>query len=199
MSSFFFLVFCFLYLSSFDAGQRKNIHNDLRRLLIYSYLSLLQLFVVQLISSVQLFATPWTAACRLPCPSPSPGVCSNLCPLRMMPSNHLCCSFSSCPQSFPALGSFPMSWLFTSGGQRIRASASASVFPINIHSWFPLGLTSLISLLSKGLLKSLLQHYSLKASILRCLAFSMVQLSHPYVTTGKTVTLTIWTFVGKYM
>ena len=69
----------------------------------------------------------------------------------MMPSNHLCCSFSSCPQSFPASGSFPMSWLLTSGGQRIRALASASVLPINIQSWFPLGLTSLISLLSKGL------------------------------------------------
>ena len=64
---------------------------------------------------------------------------------------------SSCPQSFPASGSFPMSWLFTSGGQSIGASVSASVLPMN-QGWFPLGLTSLSSLLSKGL-KSLLQHH----------------------------------------
>ena len=59
--------------------------------------------------------------------------------------------FSSCPQSFPALGSFPMSWLFTSGGQSIGASASASVLPMNIQDWFPLGRTGWISLQSKGL------------------------------------------------
>ena len=70
----------------------------------------------------------------------------------VMPSNHLvlCRSFSSYLQSFPASGSFPMLWLFTSGGQSIGASASASVFSMNIQSWFPLRLTSLISLQSKG-------------------------------------------------
>ena len=69
----------------------------------------------------------------------------------MMPSNHLLTPFSSCPQSFPALGSFPVSQLFSSGGQRIGASASASVLSINIQGWFPLRLTGLISLQSKGL------------------------------------------------
>ena len=71
----------------------------------------------------------------------------------MMPSNHLTSiiPFSSCPQSFPASGSFQMSQLFTSGGQSIGVSASASVLPMNIQDWFPLGLTGWISLLSKGL------------------------------------------------
>ena len=93
---------------------------------------------------------------RLPCPSPSPRVCSNSCPL-----SHWCLPtisssvspFSSCPQSYSALGSFLVSRLFTSVGQHIGGwgSASASVLPMNIQGWFLLGLTSLISLLSKGL------------------------------------------------
>ena len=90
---------------------------------------------------------------RLPCPSPSPGVGSNSCPLSQWCRPTISSSaspFSSCPQSFPASGSFPMSQLFTSGGQSIGASALASVLPINIQVWFPLGLTYLI-LLSKGL------------------------------------------------
>ena len=91
---------------------------------------------------------------RLPCPALSPGVCSNSLSIEsVMTSNHLilCAPFSSCPQSFPASGSFPVSWFFASGGQNIGASASASVLPMNIQGWFPLGLTDLISLLSKGL------------------------------------------------
>ena len=92
----------------------------------------------------------------LPCPSPTPRACSN-----SWPSSQWCHSttssavipFSSCLQSFPESGSFPMSWLFPSGGQSIGASASASVLPMNIQGWFPLGLTSLISLQSKGLSK----------------------------------------------
>ena len=99
--------------------------------------------------------------------------------------------FSSYPQSFPASASLPMSQLFTSYGQSIGASASASVLPMNIQDWFPLGLTGLISSLSKGLSKSLLQHHNLKASILRCSAFFMIQLSYPYMTTGKTIPLTL--------
>ena len=105
--------------------------------------------------------------------------------------------FSSCLQSFPASGPFPMSQFFASGGQSIGVSASESVFPMNIQDWFPLGLTGLISLQSKGLQHhswSLLQHHSSKASILRCSAFFIVQLSHPYMTTRKTVALTRWTF-----
>ena len=87
---------------------------------------------------------------RLPCPSPSPTVCSNTCPLSQWCHPTISSSvvpFSSCHQSFPASGSFPVNWLFASGGQRIRASAS--VLSVNIQGWFHLGLTSLI-LLSKG-------------------------------------------------
>ena len=109
---------------------------------------------VQLLSHIQLFATPWTTVHQASRPSPSLRVCSNSCLLSrwchptISPSVSL---FSFCPQSFPASGSFPISWLFTSGGQSIRASASASVLPMNIQGSFPLGLTGLISLLSKGL------------------------------------------------
>ena len=97
--------------------------------------------------------------------------------------------FSSCPQSFPASGSFQMSQCFASGGQSIGVSASASVHPVNIQDWFPLGLTGWISLLSNGL-KHLLQCHSSKASILCCSAFFIVQLSHTYITIGKTIALT---------
>ena len=90
---------------------------------------------------------------RPPCPSPTPGVYSNSCPLSQW--WHPTISFSvisfSCLQSFPALGSFQMSHFFTSGAQNIGVSALASVLSMNIQNWFPLGWTSLISLLSKGL------------------------------------------------
>ena len=102
----------------------------------------------QLISHIRLFATPWTACwrglqqARLPCPSPSPRVCSNSCPLT--PWYHPTISssvvpFSSCFQSFPTSGSFPMSQLFASASHSIGASASASVLPMYIQDWFPLG------------------------------------------------------------
>ena len=135
---------------------------------------------------------------RLPCPSPSPGTCSNSCPLSQWCHPTIFSSvvpFSSCPQSFPASGSFLLSWLFTSGGQSIGASVSASVLLMTIKDWFPLGLTALIL----QTLKSLLKHHSSKASILQCSAFLMVQLSHPHMTTGKIIALTIQTFVGKVM
>ena len=91
---------------------------------------------------------------RPPCPSPTPGVYSNSCPSSLwchpiISSSVVPCSF--CPQSFPASESFLMSQLFVSGGQSIGVSASASVLPMNIQDWFPLGLTSWISLQSKGL------------------------------------------------
>ena len=90
---------------------------------------------------------------RLLCPSLSPRVCSNSHLLSVMPSNHLipCHPILLLPSILPASGSFPMSWLFPSGGQSIGTSASASVLPMNIQGWFPLGLTGLISLVSKGL------------------------------------------------
>ena len=91
---------------------------------------------------------------RLPCPSPTPGVYLNSCPLSRWCHPAISSSvvpFSSCPQSFPASGSFPMSQYFTSGGQSIGTLALASVLPMNIQDSFPLGLTKLISLQSKGL------------------------------------------------
>ena len=106
------------------------------------------------LSHVQLFVTPWTIGLRPPCSSPTPGVYSNSCPLSQWCHPSISSSavlFSSCPQSFPASGSFPMSQFFTSGGQSIGVSTSASVLPMNIQDWFPLGWTGWISLLSKGL------------------------------------------------
>ena len=93
---------------------------------------------------------------RLPCPSPFPGACSNSHPLSWRSYPTILSSvipFSSCLQSFPASGSFPMSQLFTSGGQSTGVSASASVLSMNIQDWFPVGLTGWISLLSKGPLR----------------------------------------------
>ena len=118
-----------------------------------------------------------------------------------MSSNHLkLCRPLLCLQSFPASGSFPMSQLFSSGGQSIGVSASISVLPMNTQGWSPLEWTGWISLQSKGLtLKSLLQHRSSKASILQCSAFFAAQHSCPYMTTGKTIALTRQTFVGKVM
>ena len=91
---------------------------------------------------------------QIPCPSPTPRACSNSCPSSQWCHPTISSSatpFSSCLQSFSASRSFPVSWLFTSGGLSIGASASASVLPLNIQGWFPLGLTDLISLLSEGL------------------------------------------------
>ena len=137
---------------------------------------------------------------RLPDPSCSPGVCSNSGPLSCwcyltISSSAALSSF--CLQSFTASGSLPMSWLFTSGSQSIGASASTSVFPMNIQGLFLLGLIGLISLQSKGLSRVLQQ--KLKASILWPSAFLIVQLSHPYMTTGKNIVLTIHTLVCKLM
>ena len=103
--------------------------------------------IVQLLSHIQLFAILWTVS------SQSPGVCSNSCPLHQWchPTiSSSVISFFSCLQSFPASGSFPMSWLVPLGGQSSGASASAPVLPMDSQGWFPLGLTGLISWLSKG-------------------------------------------------
>ena len=137
---------------------------------------------------------------RLPCPSPTPGVCSNSCP-----SSQWChptisssvLSFSSCLQSFPASGSSQMSQFFTSGGQRTGVSASVSVLPMNIQDWFPLGLTGWLSLQSKGLSRVFSNTRVQKHQFF--VAFFTVQLSHPYMTTGKTIALTRQIFVGKVM
>ena len=109
---------------------------------------------VQWLSRVQLFATPWTTARQASLSITTPGVYSNSCPLSQWYDPTVSSSvvpFSSCPQSFPASGSFQMSQLFASGGQSIGVSASASVLPMNIQDWSPLGWTGWISLQSKGL------------------------------------------------
>ena len=146
----------------------------------------LVVLVVQSSSHVQHFATHRLQHTRLPCPSPSPRACSNSCPLSQWCHPIISSSitpFPSCPQSFPASGSFPKNGLFASGGQNV--GAAASVLPMNIQGWFPLGLTGLISFAVQGTLKCLLQHNNSKASILWCSAFFMVQLSHLYMATGK--------------
>ena len=129
----------------------------------------------------------------LPWPSPTPGACSNSCPLSQWCHPTISFSvvpFSSCLQSFPASGSFQMSQFFASGGQSIGASALASVLPMNIPDWFPLGLPGLISLQSKGLSRVFSNTTVQKHQFLW---------SHPYTTTGRTIALTRQTFVGKVM
>ena len=108
---------------------------------------------VQLLSRVLLFATLWTADARLPCPAPTPGAYPNSCPLSWWCHPAISSSvilFSSCPQSFPASGSFQKSQLFATGGQSIGVSASTSVLPMNIKERSPLGWTDWIPLQSKG-------------------------------------------------
>ena len=136
---------------------------------------------------------------RLPCPSPTPGVYSNSCPSSWWCHPAISSSvvhFSSCPQSLPVSGSFPMSQFFISGGQSIGASATASVHPMNIQGWFPLGWTGWISLQSKGLL-------SIFSSItVQKHPFFSTQPYYgpnPYMTTGKTIDLTKQTFISKVM
>ena len=153
---------------------------------------------VQSLSCVWLFVTPWTAArLRPPCPSLTPEVHPNPCPLSRWCHPTISSSvvpFSSCPQSFPASGSFPVRQLFAWGGQSIGVSASTSVLAMNTQDWSPLGWTGWISLQSKGL-----SRVFSNTTVQKHLAFFIIQLSHPYMTTGKTIVLTRWTFVGKVM
>ena len=157
---------------------------------------------VQSLSHVQLFATPWTAACQS---SLSITNSWNLFKLMfiesVMPSNHLilCHPLLLLPSMFPSIRVFssesvlhirwPKYWSFSF---LISASSEYSGLISFRIGWLDL-------LAVQGTLKSLLQHHRLKASILQCSAFFVVQLSHPYMTTGKAVSLTRWTFVGKVM
>ena len=141
---------------------------------------------------------------RFPCPSTTPGVHPNPCPLCRWCHPTILSSvvpFFSSFQSFPASGSFPMSQFFKSGGQNIGASASAfSISPSKEYSGLISFRMDWLDLLAvQGTLKSLPQHHNSKASVLQCSAFFIVQLSHPYMTTGKTKALTIQAFVGKVM
>ena len=153
---------------------------------------------IQLLSCVQLFATHELQHARPPCPSPTPRVHPNPCPLCWWYHPTISSSvipFSSCPQSFPASESFQMSQLSTLGGQIIGVSASTSEHPGLIS--FRMNLLDFLTV--QGTLKSILQHHSSKASIFQCSAFFIVQLSHPYMTTGKIIALTRQTFFGKVM
>ena len=190
MESFFFFINGILYISAIDSSFTSKLH-------LFTQTPVLTLISsVHSLSCVWLFSTPWTVAHQA-----SLSITNSWSLLKFTTWCHPTISssavpFSSCSQSFPASGSFPMSQLSTSGGQIIGISASASVLPMNTQDRSPLGWTGWISLKSKGLL---LQHHSSKASILRRSAFFMVQLSHPYMTAGKTTGLTSGTFVGEVM
>ena len=117
----------------------------------------------------------------------------------IQPSHPLSSPSPLAPQSLPVSESFPTSQLFAWSGQSIGVSASTLFLPMNTQDWSPSEWTGWISFAVQGTLKSLLQHHSSKASILQHSAFFTVQLSHPYMTTGKTIALARWTFVGKVM
>ena len=136
---------------------------------------------------------------RLPCPSLSPRVYSNSCSLNRWCHPIISSSvtlFLSCPQSFPAWESLLMIQLFESHSQTIGASASALVLSVNIQDWFPLGLTCLISLLSKGLSRIFFSATVWKPQFFSAL-LSFWSNSYPYIMIGKTIALTIWTFISK--
>ena len=141
---------------------------------------------------------------RPPCPSPTPGVYSDSCPLCWWCHPTISYSvvpFSSCPQSFPASRSFPMSQFFASGGLSIGVSAQASVLPMNIQGWFLLGLTDLISLLrvSKGL-SGVFSNTTVQKHHFFGTQLSLWSSSHTHTwLLGKTIALTIQTLVGKVM
>ena len=140
-------------------------------------------------------AAPWTAACQASLFITNSGSLLKLMSIEsVMPSNHLilCRPLLLLPSIFLSIRAFSNESVLHISGQSIGVSASASVLPMNIQDWFPLGWTGWLSLQSKGLSSS-------KASILQASAFFIVQVSHPYMTTGKTIALTRWTFVGKVM
>ena len=130
---------------------------------------------------------------RPPCPLPTPGVYPYSCPLRQWCHRTMLSSvipFSSCPQSFPGSESFPVSWLFASSGLSIYWNFSFSISSSNEHPGpisFRMDWLDLLAV--QGTLKSLLQHHSSKTSILQRSAFFIIQLSYPYMTTGKTIAL----------
>ena len=161
--------------------------------------SLTQFSLVQSLSHVWLLGPLESQHARPPCPSPTPRVYPNSCPLSQWCHPTISSSvipFSSCPQSFPASGSFQMSQLFTYGGQSIGTSTSASVPPMNTQDWCPLGWTGCISLQSKGLSRVF---SNTTASNFWRSAFFIVQLSRLYMITGKTIALIRQTFVDKVM
>ena len=154
---------------------------------------------VQSLSHLLLFATPGTAARQA-----SLSITTSRSLLKLMSIEWCHTTISSfvtpfsCLRSFPASGSFPKSQFFTSSGQSIGVSASASVLPMNIQDWFPLWLTGWISLLSKGFSR-VFSNTTVQKQQFFGTQLSLKSNSHPYMITGKTITLTIQTFVGKVM
>ena len=155
--------------------------------------------LVQLLNRVQLFATPWTAACQA-----SLSITNFWSLLKLMSIDQIChptisssvVPFSSCHRFSPASGPFPMSQFFTSGGQSIGVSASASVLPTNTQDWFPLGLTGWVSLQSKGL-----SRVFSNTTVQKINSWVLSILHSPTLTSicdyWKTIAFTGWTFVGK--
>ena len=142
-----------------------------------------------------------TQLSRPPCPSPTPRVYPNSRPLSWWCHPTISSSvvpFFSCPQSFPASGSFQMSQLFTSGGQSIGVSASTSVLPVHTHNWSPLGWPGWISLQYKGFSRVLFNTAVQKHQFFGT-QLSLLSNSYPYMTSGKTIALTRRTFVSKVM
>ena len=152
---------------------------------------------VQSLSCVLLFVGQRVQQARLPCPSPTPRVVQT----------HVHQVGDAIQPSHPLSSPYPPAFnlsqhqglFFTLGGQSIGVSASASVLPMNIQNWFPLEWTSLISLQSRGLSKVFSNTTVQKHQFFSTLAFFIVQLSHPYMTSGKTIALTRWAFVSKVM
>ena len=184
--------------------------------ILFLIFTILIIYLFVMLHTVRLFAIRLLFSCyvmsdslrphglrhaSLPGSSLSPIVCSNSCPLIQWCYLIISSSatlFSFCLQTFLASGSFPVSQLFSSGSQSIGTSASVSVLPMNIQGWFPLGLTGLISLLSKGLSRVFPSIIVWKHQFLGTQP-SLWSSSHLYMTTGKTIALTRWTFVGKVM
>ena len=155
--------------------------------------------VVQSFSHIWISVTPWTTTHQVSLSFTTSQSLLKLMSIEtVMPSNHLilCCPLLL-PSVFPSISIF-FSQLFTSGGQSVGASASASAHPKNIQGWFPLGLTAVISLLSKGLARGFFSTIVWKQSIFWHSVFFMAQFSHPYMTTGKPMTLVIQTLSAKW-
>ena len=195
-------ILSFAMKGSSETTSKGQIQRQVISVFFICYLQHYGLFsLIQSLNHVWHFATTWLQHARLHCPPPTPGASSNSCPSSWWCHPTVSSSvvpFSSHLQSFPASESFQISQFFASHGQSIGVSASAS--PANEYS----GLISfrmdwLDLLFIQGTLKSLLQHHSSKASIFLHSAFFIGQLSHPYMTTGKTIALTRWNFVGKVM
>ena len=178
------------------------------KLVISSMCALIQCSI-KVLSSVQLSCSVMSDSlwphelqhARPPCPSPTPGVHSDSPPSSQWCLSAISCSvvpFSSCPQSLPASESFPMSQLFTWGGQSTAVSALAPFLPKNTQDWSPLEWTGWISLQSKGH-SSIFSNTTVQKHQFFGAQLSSQSNSHPYMTTGKTIALTRWTFVGKVM